>query len=335
MRPTRFFALLLWLVEGTFAANGADSLQAFHEDIWKVLNPNAEIKELADGFTWSEGPAWDKTRGRLYFSDVPENKAYVWSPDEGVRLFMAPSGLQGMQVSGFREPGSNGLLMASRNQLLIANHGSRAIELLDIETGLRRPMADRYDDRPFNSPNDIALSSSGTIYFTDPPYGLEGLDQSPLKEQPHNGVYNISESGAVELIDGTLTFPNGIALSPDEQHLFVAVSDPQAAKIYQYKRMDSGYTDRRLFFDAQPYVDRGWQGLPDGMAVAETGHLFASGPGGIFVLSDDGTVLGLIRLTGATANCAFGLDGKTLFITSGKRLLAVETKVFAAGWQHD
>lgn len=335
MRLSRFLIGLLFLTKSVFAANATDTFLAFHSDFWTIISADAKIVELASGFSWSEGPTWDKTRQRLYFSDVPENKAYLWSPDTGVAVFMSPSGLQNSSVKGFREPGSNGLLMTSRGQLLIANHGNRAVESMEIESGLRRMIANSYQGRKLNSPNDIALSSTGTIYFTDPPYGLEGLNNSQLKEQKHNGVYSVTHTGSVELVDGSLTFPNGVALSPDEQALYVTVSDPQLAKIYKYVWAKAGFAERRVFFDAQPYVDRGWPGLPDGMAVATSGHVFATGPGGVFVLSEEGQVLGLIQLAGATANCAFGLDGKTLFITSGNRLLAVETMVLAAGWRND
>ncbi len=335
MRPSHLLIGLFFITKSVLAANAADTVVAFHDNFWSIISPDAEIVELASGFSWSEGPTWDKTKRRLYFSDVPENTAYMWSPGDGVTVFMSPSGLQNNRMTGFREPGSNGLLMTSNGHLLIANHGERAIESLEIESGLRRTIANNFQGRKLNSPNDIALSSTGTIYFTDPPYGLEGINNSPLKEQKHNGVYSVTNAGSVELIDDSLSFPNGVALSPDEQVLYVTVSDPRSAKIYKYVKGKAGFGEKSEFFDAQPYVDRGWPGLPDGMAVSMSGHVFATGPGGVFVLSEEGQALGLLRLEGATANCAFGLDGNTLFITSGNRLLAVKTMALAAGWQND
>lgn len=316
-------------------ARAKDAVIAFTEELWSVMPRTANVRELAHGFTWSEGPAWDQVRNRLYFSDVPENKAYVWSQKNGLETFMSPSGLQSDNVTGFREPGSNGLLVTPDGRLLIANHGARAIELMDIENGLRETVANKYHGKRLNSPNDIAIARDGSLFFTDPPYGLEGLDASPLKEQRQNGVYAVRRGSTVRLIDGSLTFPNGIALSPDEQMLYVAVSDPGTPKIYRYQREGDGFRNRTVFFDAGHYLERGWPGLPDGMAVAKSGHVFATGPGGVFILSPEGKVLGMIRLEGATANCAFGVDGSTLFITSGNRLLSVETLAKGTAWNND
>lgn len=312
-----------------------DAVLAFTEELWSVMPRTAHVRELAHGFTWSEGPAWDQVRNRLYFSDVPDNKAYVWSQKNGLETFMSPSGLQSNNPAGFREPGSNGLLVTSDGRLLIANHGARAVELMNIENGLRETVADQYNGKRLNSPNDIAIARDGSLFFTDPPYGLEGLDASPLKEQRQNGVYEVWGDGTVRLIDGSLTFPNGIALSPDEQTLYVAVSDPGAPKIYGYQRDGNAFRNRTVFFDAGPYLERGWPGLPDGMAVAKSGHVFATGPGGVFILSPQGIILGMIRLESATANCAFGLDGSTLFITSGERLLSITTLMTGAAWPND
>ncbi len=208
----------------------------------------------------------------------------------------------------------------------------RAIELFSLEAAERKTIINQFMGRKLNSPNDIALAADGAIYFTDPPYGLEGLNDSPLKEQPHNGVYQIRTGEEPTLIDGTLIFPNGIALSPDGQTLYVAVSDPASPRIYRYTRDDTGFSNRRPFFDAKPFLERDWPGLPDGMAVSNTGHVFATGPGGVFVLSPQGKAIGMIRLDRATANCAFGLDGSTLFITSGDRLLTIKTLVQGSGW---
>ncbi len=324
-------------------ATAEDHIIRFDPALDDILAPTAEIKLLAKGFVWSEGPAWDKKRKRLYFSDVPENKAYVWSPEDGVAVFLDPSGHPGESRKGFREPGSNGLLMASDDQLLIANHGARAVEIYSLLTGRRETLTGRYQGRRLNSPNDIALAPDGTLYFTDPPYGLEGIDASPLKEQPHNGVYALGETADPVLVDDELSFPNGLAVSPDGTLLYVAVSDPASPTIYRYTKAAQGsdvtdadvpqFAGREVFFDASSYLAKGWPGLPDGMAVASSGHIFATGPGGVFILAPNGKALGLIRLDRPTANCAFGLDGKTLFITSADRLLSINTLATGANWR--
>jgi len=297
-----------------------------------VISHTAPIETQATGFTWAEGPAWDKANKRLLLSDVPTNKAYAWSPDGGLAVFLDPSGHPGGDHSGFREPGSNGLLFAPDGSLLIANHGTRAVERMDLASGQRTTVASRFDGHRLNSPNDLALAPDGTLYFTDPPYGLEGIEKSPLKELPHHGVYALPLGGTVKLIDQTLSFPNGLAISPDGTFLYVAVSDPASPVIYRYRKTPDGFAGREVFFDASPYLAKGWPGLPDGMATTASGHLFATGPGGVFVLAPGGKLLGLIRLDRPTANCAFGQDGRTLFITSADRLLAVRTVAAGAGW---
>lgn len=307
-----------------------DHIIRFDPALDTVLSVQAEIRTLATGFTWAEGPAWDNKGKRLLFSDVPENKAYAWSAQEGLSVFMDPSGHQGTDHAGFRETGSNGLLFAPDGTLLIANHGARAVEAYSPKHGTRQTLANDFGNRRLNSPNDLALATDGTLYFTDPPYGLEGLDASPMKEQPHNGVYAVAPDGTTTLVDGMLTRPNGVALSADGAYLYVAVSDPDSPTIYRYSKTPEGFGNREVFFDAAPYLAKGWPGLPDGMAVAATGHIFATGPGGVFVLNPEGTPIGMIRLDRPTANCAFGADGNTLFITSADRVLAIDTLVQGA-----
>lgn len=318
------------LTAGIAVAN--DSIIRHDNRLDAIIARDTQVQTLASGFTWSEGPAWDTDRHRLYFSDVPENKAYTWSEKDGIAVFLAPSGLQSAQ-DGFREPGSNGLLVKSGDQLLIANHGERAIEAFDLSTGVRSPLASRYAGRRFNSPNDLVVAEDGTIYFTDPPYGLDGLNGSPLKEISFNGLYAVSPSGDVRVVDKTLTFPNGVALSPDGLMLYVAVSDPAKPVVYRYRRRENGvFGAREVWFDASTFVQEGLPGLPDGLAVAKTGEVFAAGPGGVFVLNPNGDLLGQIRLPKATANCTFGEDGKTLFITSSDRLLSVRILVNGIGY---
>ncbi len=325
--------LCLWAL-ATPCALAADHILKLDPGLDAVLAADAPIMKLAGGFSWSEGPAWDRANKRLLFSDVPQNKAYSWSEQDGLTVFLDPSGHQGPDHSGFREPGTNGLLFAPDGTLLIANHGTRAVERMRLPDKTRETVISHFGGHRLNSPNDLALAPDGTLFFTDPPYGLEGIENSPLKELPHHGVYALTEGGNASLVDASLSFPNGVAVSPDGAFLYVAVSDPANPVIYRYRNTPDGFAARELFFDASPYLKKGWPGLPDGMAVAASGHIFATGPGGVFVLASDGTLLGMIRLDRASANCAFGEDGRTLFITSGDRLLSVHTNTLGAGW-HD
>lgn len=287
----------------------------------EVIDSSQQLEQLADGFSWSEGPAWDSKRDRLYFSDVPQNTAFIWSEALGLEVFRKPSGLA-------EGDGTNGLLMARDGRLLTANHGKRAITAFNIESGEDVILADRFDGKKFNSPNDLVEAEDGTIYFTDPPYGLQDGDESPLKEQPVNGVYRRGPDGKLTLIDGSLTRPNGIALSPDERTLYVAQSDPEKQLLKSYAIGSDGLlSDSGLFFDAQPLVAADAPGLPDGMCVAQTGHIFATGPGGVLILSPTGKLLGRILAEKATANCAFGDDGSMLYLTSSDRLARIPLKV--------
>lgn len=291
-----------------------------------VIDSSLQLEQLADGFWWSEGPAWDSKRDRLYFSDVPQNTAFIWSETKGLEIFRKPSGLA-------EGEGTNGLLMTSDGRLLTANHGKRAITAFDIESREDLILADKFEGKKFNSPNDLVEAKDGTIYFTDPPYGLKEGDQSPLKEQPVNGVYRRKPDGSLSLIDGSLTRPNGIALSPDERTLYVAQSDREKQLLKSYAIGSDGLlSDNGVFFDAQPLAAADAPGLPDGMCVAQTGHIFATGPGGVLILAPSGKLLGRILAEKATANCAFGDDGQMLYLTASDRLARVPLKVKGLGF---
>lgn len=292
----------------------------------RLIAPEAVIEKLAEGFTWSEGPVWIADGGYLLFSDVPQNQIHRWSRADGASVFMSPSGYDGPDASAFREPGSNGLIAGRAGSILMADHGNRAIARVDLATRAKTLLASRYQGRRFNSPNDLVQAANGAIFFTDPPYGLKDLGQSPLKELPHNGVYRLDLDGEVTLLEDGLTFPNGVALSPDQRTLYVAVSDPERAVIMAYDLSSAGeLSGSRVLRDFTAMVGPSNPGLPDGMAVDAQGHLFVTGPGGVHVLTSDGRSLGRIDTGTAAANCKFGEDGRTLFITSGPFLARIRT----------
>ncbi len=304
------------------------TIEVFSSDFASVVSADAQLETLSTGYQWAEGPVWDKSRQVLYFTDVPQNKAYIWRADEAdASVFLAPSGLAA--VTGFREPGANGLFIGRNGKLLVCNHGRRAIESMDIETKTRSVIVESYKGKRFNSPNDIIETQSGDLYFTDPPYGLEGLDASPIKEMAVNGVYHLSSERKLRRIVNDMTFPNGVALSPDETYLYISQSDPEAPVIRRINLHDG--TEEPLWFNALNRLPDG-PGLPDGMAVAASGHIFATGPGGVFVLTPEGKALGRINPGRACANCAFGEDGYTLFITAQDRLMRIRVKTLGLGW---
>lgn len=291
-----------------------------------ILEPGAPLEVLAEGFTWSEGPVWIADGDYLLFSDVPQNRIHRWSAAEGASVFLTPSGYAGDDASAFREPGSNGLILGPSGTILMADHGNRAIARLDLKTRDKTILVERFEGRRFNSPNDLVQASSGAIFFTDPPYGLKDLDQSPLKEIPFSGVYRLAPDGTVRLLTDALSFPNGVALSPDERTLYVTVSDPAHAVLMAYELTAEGEVERsRILRDFTSLVGPEAPGLPDGLTVDAAGRLFCTGPGGVHVLTPDGESLGLIDTGQAAANCTFGEDGRSLFITAGNRLMRIRT----------
>jgi gluconolactonase len=305
----------------------AGQVRALTPAFASLIQADTPIELLAEGFTWTEGPVWITEGAYLLFSDVPENRIYRWSEEDGVSVFLDPSGYAGPDPSTFREPGANGLIRGAGSSILLADHGNRAIAVLDLATRQKTFLATNYRGRRFNSPNDLARARDGTIYFTDPPYGLAGLNASPLKELPFNGVYKIDPDGAVTLLDDSISFPNGIILSPDERTLYVACSDPDRAIWMAYALDSRGeIAARRLFADVTGLVDAVRRpGLPDGMTIDAAGNLFATAPGGITVFAPDGMMIGQISVGTAIANCTFGEDGSTLFIAAHQRLARVRT----------
>jgi gluconolactonase len=298
-----------------------------------VIAPDAEIQQLADGFIWSEGPVWVRDGGYLVFSDVPGNVMYRWSEADGVSEFMNPSGYAGPPTDAFAEPGSNGMALDAAGNLLVCDHGNRALAKVDLKSRKKTILLDRYQGKRFNSPNDLAVAKSGAIYFTDPTYGLKGRNASPLRELDFNGVYRLRPDGALDMIDADLTFPNGIALSPDQSRLYVSVSDPNDPKLMVYDLGADGLpTSKAVFFDAMPLREAGGLGSPDGMCLDTEGRLYATGPGGVLVLTPEAELIGVIETGTAIANCAFGEDGRTLFLASNHTLARVRLKTMGLVW---
>lgn len=298
-----------------------------------VVAPDAQIEQLADGFVWSEGPVWVRDGAYLLFSDVPGNVMYRWSEADGVSEFLNPSGYAGPPTDAFAEPGSNGMALDASGALLVCDHGNRALAKVNLRTRRKTILLDRFDGKRFNSPNDLAVSRSGAIYFTDPTYGLKGRNASPLRELDVNGVYRLDAGGGLELLDDSLSFPNGIALSPGERRLYVSISDPDGPRLMVYDLDVGGRPAARApFFDAMPLREAGGPGLPDGLCLDTEGRLYATGPGGVLVITPDGELVGVIETGTAIANCAFGEDGRTLFLASNHTLARVRLKTTGLVW---
>ena len=282
-----------------------------------LVPADARIEKLADGFVFTEGPVWIQGESRLLFSDVRANTIYQWTEAEGASTFIDPV-FEG-DVTGRRSISSNGLTLDAEGRLIICEHGNRLISRLEAD-GIRTTLVDRYEGKLLNSPNDAVYSTDGWLYFTDPPYGLEGLEESPMRELDFNGIYRLSPDGELELLFADQTRPNGIALSPDERTLYVANSDANDKVWYAYDLGDDGLSNPRIFYDVN---DQTAPGAADGMTVDLAGNVFATGPGGVWVFAPDGTHLGTIQLDEVVANAGWGDDGRTLYMTASTGLYRI------------
>jgi gluconolactonase len=300
----------------------------------KLLPPDAKLEKLAEGFDWIEGPVWVKKGGYLLFSEIPLNSIYRWQesgPAKGVSLFLKPSGYHGDRTD-LKEPGSNGLALGKKGELYMCQHGDRRLAKLASVTrpqGKHIVLADKHEGKRFNSPNDLVLHSSGDIFFTDPPYGLAKTMEDKEKEIPFQGIYRLDGKGKVHLLSDQMERPNGIGLSPDEKTLYVANSHQPRPIIMAFDvTPERGVKNGRIFFNGAELLSRqpDLKGSFDGMAVDKQGNLFATGPGGVLVITPAGKHLGTIMTGEATSNCKFGgADGKTLYITADQYLCRMAT----------
>lgn len=294
-----------------------------------IIPTNARIEVLAEGFTWSEGPLWLNDQQMLIFTDVPNNIIYSYTDEDSLKVYLQPSGLT-IDSPESGNSGGNGLLLDKNGNLIICQHGDRRVAKMIAPLNKPEPnfetLADSYDGKRFNSPNDAIYDKKGNLYFTDPPYGLNDQDTDKNKEMPFNGVYRLSSSGEVILLTAELTRPNGIALSPDETTLYVANSDPKKCLWMKYDIAEDGsLTNGKVLFNATSLYN-GKNGLADGMKVDNAGNVFATGPGGVLVFSPKGKHLGTIKTGHATANCGFNKDKSVLYMTAHNYLMRVNLK---------
>ena len=289
---------------------GAGTLLRVDPRFDALVPADARIEKLADGFVFTEGPVWDRAQSRLLFSDVRGNGVYEWTESGGTSPFIEPV-FEGDRT-GLRSVSSNGLTLDAEGRLVMCEHGNRLISRVEAD-GTRTTLVDSYDGNRLNSPNDAAYASDGRLYFTDPGSALEGRDASPLRELDFNGIYRLSPDGELELLYRDQSRPNGIALSPDESILYVANSDPEQKVWMAYDLGEDGVSNPRVFFDVN---DETAEGAADGLKVDDAGNLFATGPGGVWVIAPDGTHLGTIMPDEVPANVAWGDDGRTLYMTA-------------------
>ena len=287
-----------------------------------LVPKDAQIEKLAGGFKFIEGPLW-RPSNALWFSDVVGNVVHQWTPDGKVTDILRPGGYDGNTLPADGYNGSNGIIAGKDGSVLVAQHGNRRIISIDKDRKITT-LIDKFEGKKLNSPNDMVYHSDGSLYFTDPPYGLAKGDDDPTKELKFNGVYRLSK-GKLKLIIKDMSRPNGIALSPDEKTLYVANSDPKRKLWMRYDlAADGSVKNGRVFADVTAEKE---DGLPDGMKVDALGNVYATGPGGVWVFSADGKHLGTIKAPEIPANCGWGDDGKSLYLTARTGLYRIKLAV--------
>ena len=297
----------------------------------RLVPASSRLEKIVDDHGWAEGPVWVRDGGYLLFSDVVKNRIYKWKEGEGESVALDSSGYTGTAPFAGPEPGSNGLALDPEGRLVYAQHGDRRISRREPD-GRIVPLVERYQGRRINSPNDLVFRSNGDLYFTDPPFGLPMTFDDPAKELPFQGVYRLAPDGTLTLLTSELRAPNGIAFSPDERTLYVSNADRARLVWMAYPVLRDGSlgAGRVLFDGTQAFAGR--RGTADGMKVDAEGNIYGAGPGGVYVFTPSGELLGWFDFGGNVGNVAWGEDGRTLFIAANATVYRIRLGVVGAGW---
>lgn len=293
----------------------------------QLISADATIDIVASGFGHLEGPVWVRDSAYLLVNDTKAQTTYKWSPQAGLSKFLEHNGYTG-RLPYSEEPGSNGMTVDKQGRLIICDHGDRRIAVMPLRgKGGKRTLTDNYTGKRYNSPNDVVAHTNGSVYFSDPPYGLPLKDKDPTREMPVNGVYQLMPTGTVKLLVQDMTFPNGLAFSPDGKTAYVTQSDSLKPLINAYPVLaDGSFGKKTVFFDGSTVPKLRYKEMPDGIKVDQQGNCWVAGPGGLLVISPAGKLLGRIDTGEVISNCAWGDDGSTLYITSGMFLCRIKTK---------
>jgi gluconolactonase len=290
----------------------------------QIVPSDATLERIAGGFVFTEGPVWSAD-GSLLFSSPNTNVIYRWHPSGRVTVFRSKSGYSGVDIGRFTQPGSNGLTFDPQGRLTICQHGNRSVIRVEPH-GNVTVMTDRFEGRRLNSPNDLVYRSDGTLFFTDPPFGLPGTFDDPDKELAFSGVFAVRDGRAVSLVTDELEGPDGLAFSPDERYLYVGNWDPERKVVMRYELgPDDHVIDASVLFDM---TGAEGEDAIDGLKVDQGGNVYACGPGGIWIISPDGEHLGTLRLPEAPHNLAWGDEGaRTLYVTALTSVYRVRLQV--------
>jgi gluconolactonase len=339
INPVYLVGLLLFIScaspEKKTNSESADStigrVEIYDSSALNGIHENAVIEIIGRNYKWSEGPVWIPAKQMLLFSAVRENKIYKWDGKDTPVAYLTPSGYTDTAIRN-GENGSNGLALDKDGKLLLCQSGNRQVARMDAPLDSPMPkftvLANNYQGKKFNSPNDLVADNKNNIYFTDPIYGLPQGDTDPTRELPFEGVYKISSTGKLSLLIDSIPHPNGITLSPDEKILYVGSSDNHT-RWYAFHLDEKGdIQSGGIFLDGDPLMKKASVKTgADGFKTDKSGNLFSSGPDGINIISPTGKLLGLIRIYNKrTSNCCFNETKDVLFITSDDRVLKVNLK---------
>ena len=311
------------------------SLESHDPRFNKLVLPSAKIEIIAKDFSWIEGPLWLPSEDCLVFSNIPPNKLWKWTEKDGAVDYLQKSGFLGKTPRpghvGMDQPGSNGLTLSPDGKLVLCQHGERQVAMMKNDLDDPAPVYETLTNRnhegnKYNSPNDACYHKDGSLFFTDPPYGLPAGAEDKTRETDYSGVYRLSKDGKVTLIDDSLERPNGIALSPDHKTLYVANSHGPRAIWMAYQLNDDGTVkSKKVFYDVTSEVGKR-KGMPDGLKVDDEGYIFATAPGGVWVFSPEAEHLGTIVTKEFASNLAFSPDKKTIYVTADMLLLRVKLR---------
>ena len=306
------------------------SIERLSPELDRIIAPGTLPEILAEGFEWSEGPLWLAKQQKVIFSDIPNNSIFEWSENAGLKLYLKPAGYTDTIDRG-GETGSNGLLLDGEGKLVLCQHGDRRMARmkasLDAPEASFETIAGAWKGKRFNSPNDAVYSTTGDLYITDPAYGMELRYEDPRRDMDFTGIFRITPAGEVSLLSDQLTAPNGIGFSPDESSLYVANSGGSSGSIWMEYEVanDGSLQNEKLFYDAGPASDS-LRGAPDGLVVRKDGIIFATGPGGVWILTPEGKHLGIIRTGQATSNCTLDAKNHYLYMTADMYLMRIRLR---------
>src|SRR5690606_36173190 len=324
----KLISLSLFAIAMTASAQNVGTIEFISEELNGVFEKDAKVEKIADGCQFTEGPLWVEKENMLLFSDVPANTIYKWTEANGKEVYLKPAGYtDSTSRGGFMGP--NGLYLNDAGELLICQHGDRRVAKMDAPLNAPKAnyvtVAGAYDGKRLNSPNDLVMSTKGNLYFTDPGYGFEGGMNDPKKEIPFQGVYKMDKAGNVTLQDDAIPQPNGIAIFPDKKTMIVASTDGPDKGWFLYDIDKNGdLKNKRVFYNVAN--ERGMGGC-DGLKIDKSGNVFATGPGGIWIFTKKGKLIGKVKFDRLTvANLALTPDEKTMYITATSNVFKLNLK---------